>query len=93
MGDIMTQHWGLLAGWHDHAKGAVMSQLQGYRLTADEGAGNSQLEVIIEPIDETDPLAVANLVNVTAPAVVNTIGAIATAAFNTWIPVRTRLQG
>jgi hypothetical protein len=85
MGDIRTEHWGLLEGWHDHAKGAVMSQLQGYRLTADEGAGNSQLEVIIDPIDETDPVAVNNLVAVTAPAVVNTIGSIATAAFNAWI--------
>ena len=84
IGDIATQHWGVLAGWHDHAKGAVLSQLTGYKLTADEGQGNSQLEVIIDPIDETNPADVVNLATVTGPAVVATIDSIALAAFNAW---------
>lgn len=86
IGDIRTQRWGLFAGWHDHAKGAVLSKLPGYQLTADEGLGQSQLEVIIDPIDETVPADVANLVNVTGPAVENTIDTIATTAFNNWTP-------
>jgi hypothetical protein len=84
MGDIQTQHRGLFSGWHQHAKGAVMSSLAGYRLTADEGAGNSQLEVIIPPIDETNPAAVHHLVNVIGPAVVQSIDNIAQAANQAW---------
>ena len=86
MGDIRTQHWGFRAGWHDHTKGYVMSTLQGYKLTADQGVGNSQLEVIIDPIDETNPVAVNNLINVTGPAVVNTIDNIAQGTHNVWTP-------
>jgi len=64
----------------------VLSKLPGYKLTADEGLGNSQLEVIIDPIDEADPAAVGNLAGVTGPAVVNSIDTIAQTAHNNWRP-------
>jgi hypothetical protein len=83
MVDIMTQH--LTGGaWVAHAKGAVLGQRPGYQLTADEGGANSQLEIIINPIDETNPAQVANLVGVTAPAVAAIINTISQQSFMNW---------
>jgi hypothetical protein len=87
MTDISTERWGLWSGWHSHTKGAVLSKLPGYELTADVDAlGASQLEVIIAPVDEASPAEVANLAGVTGPAVVQTIDDIAQAAHNAWMP-------
>lgn len=84
MGDIRTQHWGLIANWHDHKKGAVLGRHPGFELTADQGDRQSQLEVIINHIDETNQNEVDHLINTTAPAVVAMINNIAHSSYHVW---------
>lgn len=84
MGDILTQEWSLLKGWHNHKKGDILKKYPGYELTADENGNDSQLEVIINHIDETDVNQVQNLIQTTSPAVVNIINTIATNAYDVW---------
>lgn len=86
MGDIQTRAWSVWGrNWVRHKKGDVLVTRDGYNLTADlDPTGDSQLEVIIPEIDETDNNEVNNLIGNTVPAVEQDIAAIAQASYNQW---------
>lgn len=84
MTDINTRRRNIFgAGVNPHAKGYVLRSMPGYQLTADvDQGGASQLELIFKAINEANGPEVANFMNVTAPAAVAAVTAIANGAAN-----------